>query len=363
MRLRTISRLVIGGVIVVCIGLAAVATTIAHRTTAVPPGAGTSGALVGTSLHSAAAPNISLLDQNGHRVTLAAQRHHIVILTFFYTHCPDTCPMTAQKLRTVLKKFGREARRVRVLIVTTDPLHDTRAMARAFLQRHGMASWHFLLGSYSRLQKVWRAYHVYAVGGMSVGKRGPTHTAGMYLINGMGKERLYLDDTMSGVQIGQDLHVLLGDHTLMAPTTVAPQVGAVAPNFSLPSLSGSPLDLHRFRGKPLLVNFWATWCIPCKNELPLLERTYRRYQARLNVLGVDQQEPASEVTSFAHSLHVTYPIALDSNGNVAFSYRVIGTPTTLFVDRNGIIRSIATGPLSPWRLPKEVHALLRSRGG
>lgn len=354
MRFRTVSRLVIGTVIVASVGIAALATTIAHkRAVATPVYEG-----VGATLNSFPAPEFSLRDQQGRWISMHSQRGTLVLLTFFYTHCPDTCPMTAQKLRTVLRGFGSEASRVRVLIITTDPLHDSPAGTRLFLRRHGLSSWHFLLGSYRTLIPIWRAYNIYVPGPGAEARSGPAHTAGMYLIDGRGREQLYLDDNVPAEDITQDLHILLNDHRWMSVLPVAPEVGARAPNFVLPALSSGEEDLQKLRGRPVLINFWATWCVPCRTEMPLLERKYRHYGGRLQIVGVDEQEPASEVRAFVRQLHITYPIALDGDGTTSYEYALAGTPTSFFVDGTGVIRHTRAGPLSASEIRVQVGRLL-----
>jgi cytochrome oxidase Cu insertion factor (SCO1/SenC/PrrC family) len=289
-------------------------------------------------------------------ISLRGQRGHAVVLTFFYTHCPDTCPLTSQKLRAILNSFGSEARKVTVLIVSTDPLHDNPSDAKAFLRRNGLTSWHFLLGSIGQLSKVWKPYGI----GVTLSGKGPGHTAGMYLIDKTGREQVYLDDTIVAPALSQDLHILLDDHHWLYSYPTGPVVGDLAPSFKLTSAKAGAVDLNSFRGKPLLVNFWATYCGPCLQEMPLLERTYRKYKGRLNIVGIDEQEPANEVQAYLHRVHVTYPIGLDSNGNTMYTYQIQGTPTTLFLNRAGVVHSVAIGPLTTAQVTKQVKSLLAS---
>lgn len=352
-RWRTASRLVIGAVILVCVGVAAFAATMPRRESVAPP------PLSGTPMGAKPAPNFNLRDQTGHLVSLPSLRGKFVILTFFYTHCPDTCPLTAEKLRGVLQGMGSEANRVTVVAVSTDPVHDNPALARTFLQQHGLPSWHFVLGTYPQLRKVWKAYYVYAVAPSQVGKLGNTHTAGMYIIDKSGREREYLADSTPAMQIANDLHVLMKDNMWIASLPVAPVQGSIAPNFTLPALNASKLSLKQFRGKPVLVNFWATWCVPCRSEMPMLERTYRRFGGKLAILGVDEQEEAGDVQDFVRSYHVTYPIALDQSADVSYDYQLNGTPTSFLIAKNGVIKSVTTGPLNGPRLQQQVQALLK----
>jgi protein SCO1/2 len=350
MRWRTTSRLLIGATVMLAVVLAGLFTVLPRHDSA------PTVSLAGTILNSAPAPNFQLKDQFDHSISLQQFRGRVVIVTFFYTHCPDTCPLTAEKLRLVMRELGQQSHDVVVIAISTDPLHDTPALARRFLRLHGILhGWHFLLGTPRELAPIWSAYHIYVGNPEATG--GPTHTAGMYLIDQRGRERAYLDDSLPAPAILTDLQILLGDTGAAHPPT-APQVGAAAPDFTLPSLNGGSVHLRQFRGKVILLNFWATWCGPCRSELPRLERAYRRFARHgLIVIGVDQQEIRSAVRDFVITHHVTYPIALDQNGTVAYEYQLQGIPTSFFIDRQGVIRFIALGSVSTKLLQTQLKEL------
>lgn len=134
---------------------------------------------------------------------------------------------------------------------------------------------------------------------------------------------------------------------LLTPATGAQSntfIGHAAPNFSLTTLrpfnKQSMLSLMDFKGKAVVLNFWASWCGPCKEEAPLLERTWKQEQGKNVVfLGVDFQEPGSNATYFLQSYNITYPAVLDAHGSVANKYTVTSLPVTIFIDRKGIIVS------------------------
>ncbi len=109
-----------------------------------------------------------------------------------------------------------------------------------------------------------------------------------------------------------------------------------APNFTLPRLDGAgDLSLASFRGKAVLVNFWASWCGPCRGEAPLLEQASRSYRGRLVVLGVDFQDFTGDARKFVSKYHITYPIVRDGSGKWLDRYGVTGAPETFFVDAEG----------------------------
>src|SRR5712692_11060652 len=119
--------------------------------------------LQGTDLGGTPAPDFRLSDQFGKPVSLSQFKGKPVILTFLYTHCPDACPLTAEKLRAVMQNLGSDAQRVAVLAVSTDPKGDTMAAAVTFSKTHRMLNyWHYLLGTHEELSPIWSSYAVYA---------------------------------------------------------------------------------------------------------------------------------------------------------------------------------------------------------
>ncbi len=139
-----------------------------------------------------------------------------------------------------------------------------------------------------------------------------------------------------------------------APTTTVPsptptvtegiQVGNLAPNFKLPDLGGQIISLADLRGKPVLINFWATWCPPCKLEMPYLQQIYDVWMVKgLVLLAIDIGESSSTVTEFMSANNLSLPVVLDIDKKVALTYGIAAIPTTFFIDRNGIIRQKVIG--------------------
>jgi peroxiredoxin len=120
--------------------------------------------------------------------------------------------------------------------------------------------------------------------------------------------------------------------------TSSQMIGEPAPDFELASLSGQTVRLSDRRGKPVLLNFWATWCGPCKLEMPAIQERFDQHQADFSVLAIDFDEPEADVRRFAEQLGLTFDILLDPGAKVQDLYRVRGYPTTFLVDADGIIR-------------------------
>jgi peroxiredoxin len=137
------------------------------------------------------------------------------------------------------------------------------------------------------------------------------------------------------------------------------EVGNPAPDFRLPTPNGSSLALSELRGKVVVLNFWATWCVPCRAEMPALENVFQEHGPRgLVVVGVGVQESAEKVLAFLPEVGVSFPILLDSDTRLATRYRATGLPATFIVDRRGVVRDIRLGPYTEEMLRPRLEPLL-----
>lgn len=122
-----------------------------------------------------------------------------------------------------------------------------------------------------------------------------------------------------------------------------------APAFSLPDLlrPDRKMTLADFAGRPLVINFWASWCYPCQTEMPLLESAYRSDRGAVQFLGVDTDDKRGAAIRFLHRTHVTYPsLFMPERGPVAISYDLVGLPITVFVSANGTVLGRHIGQLN-----------------
>ena len=137
----------------------------------------------------------------------------------------------------------------------------------------------------------------------------------------------------------------------------APREGFLAPDFSLNTLSGDTIMLSELRGQAVLVNLWATWCAPCRAEMPAIQKLYSEYRGQgFEVLAVNMtyQDDYLAVQPFSQENQLTFPILLDENGKVAQKYELRSLPSSFFIDRDGIIQEVVIGgPMA--------EALLRTR--
>ena len=154
------------------------------------------------------------------------------------------------------------------------------------------------------------------------------------------------------------LLLVLAGTAVAEATDVQPAVGHRVPDFTLRDPEGTLVQLSRvLKEKAVLLNFWATWCPPCREEMPSMERVYRDYKARgLEILAVsldagDGAAVAARVKAFMAGLALTFPALLDPTMEVVRAYRLRGLPTTYLIDRTGVIRAAVVGPRD-WASPE-----------
>ncbi len=123
-----------------------------------------------------------------------------------------------------------------------------------------------------------------------------------------------------------------------------PLIGGPAPDFTLNDLEGHPVSLSDYRGKVVLLNFWATWCEPCKKEMPEMQAAYERYKDRgFVILAVNFGDRLEEADKFVKHMGLTFPVLLDRKVKVAARYGVVSLPVSFFIDPKGIIRQRVFG--------------------
>ena len=155
--------------------------------------------------------------------------------------------------------------------------------------------------------------------------------------------------------------------TLQSPADASsaplPVSGVLASDFTLKTLDGSEVSLSQFRGQPVLINFWASWCGPCRREMPDLVRAYQAHKDEgLVILGINLtfQDSIPEVQAFVDEFKMTFPVLLDETGEVALDlYQMRGLPTSIFVDRDGLIARIRIGAMTGEQIDEFVEDILK----
>ncbi|MBI5955110.1 MAG: TlpA family protein disulfide reductase [Chloroflexi bacterium] len=157
--------------------------------------------------------------------------------------------------------------------------------------------------------------------------------------------------------------VISADKSNTTGTTSAPQAGFTAPDLTLKTPEGEGYTLSELKGNAVLVNLWATWCPPCRAEMPAIEKMYREYKDRgLVVLAVDMtyQDNPADVVPFIQKYNLTFPVLLDETGAVGAAYQLRSLPSSYFIDHFGVIQEVVIGgPMSEALLRARIEQILK----
>lgn len=308
------------------------------------------------------AANFDLVDQHGQPTSLAEFRGKVVVWSLNDDQCTDLCALFAQDVVEADKDLGASARDVVFLSVNANPYYPSPAAVRAWSVQHEvehLRNWVYVTGTPSQLQHTWNAYHVTVQ--LDPTDRTVVHDATVYFIDPDGRMRGIADFTEGSIstayyahamaQMADDLlppheQVQVGGTDVDAATTQGATVGDRAPGFTLPVLgAGTVAGLAHFEGKPLVVNFWASTCSICTEEMPALEQVDRDFSGKVNFVGVDVADPR-HATAFARKLGVRYPLLSDADGTAAAAYRVDALPVTFVISPGGTILARHEGALT-----------------
>jgi thiol-disulfide isomerase/thioredoxin len=141
------------------------------------------------------------------------------------------------------------------------------------------------------------------------------------------------------------------------------QIGRAAPSFKLPDLSGQEVTLDQFKGRVVMLDFWATWCGPCRMTMPLMESLQKEYADKLVLLAVNLQESRDEVRNYVRAQNLHSRVLLDEEGTVGTAYGADSIPMQILIDKQGIVRHIQAGfgPSTASQLRSEIQKLAELR--
>lgn len=128
-------------------------------------------------------------------------------------------------------------------------------------------------------------------------------------------------------------------------TNQGPEIGATAPDFTLSTLDGKNVQLSNLKGKKIMLNFWTTWCPPCKAEMPDIQKFYTEAGDEIEILAVNI-DTSYDVAGFVDDMKINFPVLLDKDGKVMKMYRILTIPTTYFIDKNGVIQNKIIGAMT-----------------
>ncbi len=312
-------------------------------------------------------PAFSLTDQQGRPFTLDSLAGKDVVIAAFHTTCHETCPLyTALFLQLAKQKRSS----VELVEVTTDPVTDTPSVLAAYARQAG-ATWTFATGASDQVAAFWKPFGVELA-------TGDSHTSTLALLDRHGYVRL----VYRGVpNVGHDIPPSLastlsakglaelasgGDgwgapDVLQALSTIArgepspAAAGGAAPDFTLRSTDGTAVRLADLRGKPLAINFWGTYCPPCRAELPMLHSAVPRAGVRLVL--INEAETGDQVRAFLQRVGVDQPSLLDPDLAVGRAYGLSALPMTIFIRSDGTIDRRQVGQLDDRVLAAELSIL------
>jgi cytochrome oxidase Cu insertion factor (SCO1/SenC/PrrC family) len=313
-------------------------------------------------------PGFSLVDQFGRPFTNQSLARHEVILAAFHTTCQASCPLYTGLFLQLRKRLPPS---VLLVEVTTDPVTDTPPVLREYAGRVG-ASWTFATGPPDGIAAFWKPFDVelssvdghrstlalidehgyirsFWQGAPDVGGSLPATLRSQ--LNGEGQKELRSrGDGWGQAQVIDSLQAIGG---LASPSSTGE---GSAPAFTLTTLDGHQGSLDDFRGKPALINFWATWCAPCRREMPLIEQTAARHP-NLEVLLVDERDDQGSASSFVKQLGIRSTVPFDGDGDVGDRYGITGLPTTVFVRSDGTIEGRYVGETNQQILSPHITAV------
>ncbi len=300
-------------------------------------------------------PAFDLMDQYGRPFTNASIEGHVVVLAAFHTTCHQTCPLYTGLF---LQLQGRVPRNVMLVEATVDPWNDTPDALQRYAQAVG-AHWTFVTGSLTAMGSFWRPLGVQL-------SSGDIHSSTLAIIDPSGdimtvyqgvpavgslppplRDQLYgpgLQELASGGDgwtVGQVLSSVEDVVKLSGVRTEAS--GPVAPDFQAPALEGGQVSLRSHRGSPLVLSFFASYCVPCRTELPMLQAAAR--ERGVTVLLVDERDDAASARAFLAGAGVTLTAASDPEGAIGERYGVGAVPETFFISSAGTIEDRVPGTM------------------
>ena len=305
-------------------------------------------------------PDFHLVDQAGAPLERASLLGRPSVIAAFHTTCHETCPLYTGMLLQLRKQVGDG---VRIVEVTTDPGHDTPDALRRYAQEVG-ADWTFATGTPAAVADFWAQFGVTL-------STGDVHDSMVLLSDAHGFQRAawrgvpdvggtlppVLFSTLSGAGLAevrdrgegwsaQNLADAIGTVAAFGGDRQTEPGGKPAPDFTVTGFDGRRVSLADLRGKPVVINFFAAWCGPCRTELPLLTAAAGQHRDVQFVLLDWYNDDPGRARQLLQDAHATVPFtAADSDGRVGRAYGVVGLPTTVFVRPDGVVDAVVPAQL------------------
>jgi cytochrome oxidase Cu insertion factor (SCO1/SenC/PrrC family) len=316
-----------------------------------------------------AMPSFELVDQAGRAFNPATTAGKDLVIAAFHTTCHETCPLYTALFLQIAKNMPAG---IALAEVTTDPSTDTQSVLADYALRVG-ANWTFATGSADALTAFWKPFGVQLASG-------DTHVSTLAIVDRHGYVRLVyrgVPDVGSAVPpallAGMSASGLqqLASHgdgwgapdvrkallTIAGPRQSTPTPGGKAPPFTLTGTDGRQVTLAGLAGRPAVINFWATYCPPCRAEMPLLQRQVGS-QSGVQLVLVNEGDSSRAAREFLDSVGVRQPALLDTDLGVGHAYGAVALPMTVFIRADGTIAARHIGQLDAAVLASYVSNLV-----
>jgi len=348
---------------------------------AVEPGINTASSLllqlVPQSAPLSVAPALSLTDQDGKHVTLSQFRGKTVVLSFNDDQCADLCTLLAQDVVAANQDLGAAAKDVVFLSVNANPYYPSATAVKQWTDAHGLGSapnWIFVTGSPAQLATTATAYSEPIE--LDPKTRTVAHGSDLFFIDPAGQIAALGQFGTESASTALFSHVMAQAAVNLLPnassihvsgpspantiSTAGAALNAQAPAFNLPQLEQPKLTTSSasLRGKVTVVNFWASTCTACVQEMPAMEQAYKDLGKGVNFVGIDVADKSSTATSFAARFGITYPLLSDVQGNASGAYQVPGLPFTAVIGADGTLQVRHPGALTAEQLEYVVQSLM-----
>ena len=297
-----------------------------------------------------------LPDHRGGTFDLEQQRGKVVVMFFGYTWCPMVCPESLAHMAQVLRDLEDKVDQVEVVFITVDPERDTVEKLSQYVPYFN-PNLTGLTGSVAAIKQVADAYRA----SFTLQKKSPAddqytvdHSADIYVLDRQGKVASIIPFGMPAQHILTVVSSVLAEsqpELVEAPvksepvrqssfetlekvnTTIVPPLETFHPV----DLKGKPFDLAAYAGKPVLINFWASWCPPCRAELPALNRAQQALEDDVVMLAVNVGETRSALEAFLEDYPIDFPVLMDEAGDSMQQWQIRGMPTTVMLNTSGEI--------------------------
>ena len=313
-------------------------------------------------------PTFSLIDQFGRPFSNASISGHDVVLASFHTTCRESCPLMTGLFLQLRQKLPPTTL---LIEATTDPQGDAPAVLKAYAGSLG-ASWTFLTGDPVAMASFWKPFGVEL-------SSSDAHRSVLALIDSHGYLRSYfLGAPDIGSSLASPLQQQLDEQGRKLQSShgsdwgesqvldVVRTIGGLASpsssgqgqalDFTLKTLEGKSVSLSDYRGRPVLINFWATYCAPCRREMPMLDGIVKSHP-NLSLLLVDERDDPGAARAFVTQLQLRSTVLLDGDGQVGDRYSVSGLPTTIFVRADGSVEGRYLGETNQQLLAPHLAAI------